>query len=45
MTLSHSLRSACALALVAGWSATALAQDAGEHDPAAAAKAFAKRPN
>jgi len=44
MTLSPSLRAACAIALTAALSVPALAQDAGEHDPAAAARAFAKRP-
>jgi len=42
--LAHFLRGTLALALAAGLSATALAQDAGQHDPASAAKAFAKRP-
>jgi hypothetical protein len=42
MRLAQFLRGILAIALAAGSSATALAQDAGEHDPAAAAKAFAK---
>ena len=42
MRLEQFLRGILAIALTAGLSATVLAQDAGEHDPAAAAKAFAK---
>ena len=42
MRLEPFLRGILAIAITAGSSVTALAQDAGEHDPAAAARAFAK---
>jgi hypothetical protein len=43
MRLQHFIRAILAILLTASAPATVLAQDAGEHDPAAAAKAFAKR--
>ena len=42
MRLEQFFRGILAIALTAGSSATVLAQDAGEHDPAAAARAFGK---
>ena len=42
MKLDRLLQGILAFTLTAGSSLTVLAQDAGEHDPAAAAKAFAK---
>ena len=44
MKLEHLVRGALVIALGAGLSAAALAQDAGQQDPAAAAKVFAKPP-